>query len=100
MSFNCEWVWGHGGPEAGIQENAERKAAWLTEAKRCFPVGSMVRIVASDQEAYIGQRGAVDGYDTGADGDWPLVSVRLASGTVDGFYEDEVISVALCGGEE
>ena len=79
-----------------LQESPEKKAEWLKSAERRFPWSMRVRIVRSDVPAYVGQQGTVVGYDTGMKGDWPLISVRLDDGTIDGFYgdgdsEDEIV---------
>lgn len=81
--------------ETPFVESRARKAEWLRKAKRRFPEGSIVRIVKSDEPAYVGIYGTVAGYDlggSGPDGSWPLVSVqfeRPTSGSkMDSFYGD------------
>lgn len=93
-----------------FQESPMRKAAWLTDAQKHFPIGARVRVVKSDIPEYVGAFGVVVGHDVGTDGDWPLISVQfdapityaqgrrqdIAAG--DGFYgdgdsDDEIVLV-------
>jgi len=79
-----------------IQESEARKEDWLRGAKRRFPIGARVRVVASDVPEYIGAKGTVIGHDIGDSGSWPLVSVKFDApirheGSLvqrDGFYGD------------
>jgi len=74
--------------ETCLQESPAKKAVWLLNAEKAFPIGSRVRIKDSDLPAYVGQLGEVVGYCAGCNGTWPLVTVRLDSGVTDGFYDD------------
>jgi hypothetical protein len=73
---------------ASLQESRTKKAAWLTDVQGSLPIGTRVRVVASDNEDYVGLTGTVASYDVGHRGDWPLVMVRLDDGRIDGFYDD------------
>ena len=85
-----------------FQESPTKKAAWLEEAQRRWPIGMRVKVKASDVQEYIGLTGVVVDYDVGIKGDWPLVGVRfepsiagqpLLGGVAparDGFYDDEL----------
>ena len=84
-------------------ESPAQKAKWLRGAKRRFPEGSIVRIVQSDEPAYVDVYGTVSGYDLGPSGSWPLVQVQferpISGSKRDGFYgdgnkEDEIVRVA------
>lgn len=87
-----------------LQESPERKAEWLADAQKRVPVGTRVKVVTSDEEAYIGATGVVEDYDVGGIGDWPLVGVVFDTPIVreghayarDGFYcdgdpDDEIV---------
>jgi hypothetical protein len=79
-----------------LQESPAKKAAWLEEAQRRWPVGARVKVAASDLEEYIGLTGVVTDYDVGESGDWPLVTVKFdmpLSPPHDGFYDDELVAV-------
>jgi len=76
-----------------FQESPTKKAAWLKEAQRRWPIGVRVKVKASDLEEYIGLTGVVMDYDVGIDGDWPLVCVKFdmpLEPPRDGFYDDEL----------
>ena len=85
-----------------FQECSEKKAAWLAEAQRVFPVGTEVVIKAvtepAEDPAHIGRMGRVVDYDIGGIGCWPLIEVefieRDGSNYIgvgrDGFYENEI----------
>jgi len=88
-----------------FQESPSQKAAWLEQAQRRFPVGTRVKVRASDLPEYIGLTGVVVGYDVGENGNWPLIDVKfepsvegqpLRGGVMpfqDGFYDDELVVV-------
>ena len=79
-----------------LQESPTKKAAWLEEAQRRWPVGMRVKVKASDLEEYIGLTGVVVDYDVSESGDWPLVTVKfdmMLSSPRDGFYDDELVAV-------
>jgi len=88
---------------------------WLAEAEKRIPVGTRVRVVASDAPEYIGVTGTVADYDSGGDDhDWPLVGVVFDSPVQadsfhgglkarDGFYcdggsDDEIVAVEVSNG--
>lgn len=80
------------------------KRAWLERAQRRIPVGTRVRVVASDLDVYVGALGTVVDYDIGDDGSWPLVGVRFDAAIDgmerDGFYcdgasDDEIVKVEV-----
>lgn len=85
-----------------LQEDPERKQAWLQNATKLFPVGTRVRVCDSDVDEYVDATGIVTGYDLGLDGDWPLICVNLTYARKamfsrtgneqdsDGFYDDEL----------
>jgi hypothetical protein len=76
-----------------FQESPTKKAAWLEEVQRRFPVGTRVKIKGSDLPEYIGRTGTVVDYDLGNDGDWPLAGVKFDGEHTpprDGFYDDEL----------
>lgn len=75
-----------------FQESPRLKVLWLKATADLLPVGSRVRVVASDVPAYVGARGQVVGYDLGIHGEYPLVSVKfdepIDNTAQDGFYFD------------
>jgi hypothetical protein len=96
------WIYSSGPEHVCFQACPNKKAAWLIEAKRVFPIG--IEVLVKDcsphapspgVDAYLGHRGRVVGYDTGSDGEWPLVSVEFSPPLParDGFYDDEIAKV-------
>lgn len=102
--MNWNLIYRSGPDYVGFQGCAGKKAAWLSEAQRVFPIGTEVQIKKSDLPDHVGERGKVVGYDIGCDGEWPLISVEFSRptrlnpvGARHGFYDDEI---AKAKGEE
>lgn len=90
-SFCWSTVNSAGAPHEILQESSTKKAAWLSEAQRVFPLGSRVKVIESDEDSYVGQMAIVQGYDLGETGCWPMVILHGADDPWrDGFYEDEI----------
>jgi len=90
-------IYKNGPAYVAFQECAGKKAAWLSEVQRVFPIGTEVQIGYSNTTHHVGKRGKVVGYDTGYDGEYPLISVEFSPptrlnpvGARDGFYADEI----------
>ena len=97
------WIYSSGPEHVCFQECPDKKAAWLIEAKRAFPIGAKVLVKdcaphapSPGVGAYLGYQGRVVGYDTGSGGEWPLISVEFSPPPPsplparDGFYDDEI----------
>ncbi len=93
-------IYSSGPDHVSIHDCPEKKAVWLTEAKRAFPVGTEVLVKSSaDVHPYIGWTGKVKGYDTRSAGVCPMIEVEFGSrSATDGFYEDEITKAT--GGDE
>jgi len=78
---------------SNIQESPAKKRQWLIEARKAFPVGTVVVVREtdrSDMKEYVGKKGTVVDYDVGSMGDWPWIDVRLHGGGLESFYDDEL----------
>ncbi len=95
------WNWIYEADEDGtLQESKALKKRWLIEAKRCFPIGTPVRVTDSDLPEYVGATGFVVDHDPEFVGGYPLISVAFCpelssapedgSAEHDGFYDDEL----------
>ena len=106
--LDWSWIYKHGHEHVCFQECPSKKAAWLIEAKRVFPIGTEVLVKdcsphapSPDVDAYVGQKGKVAGYDI--EYEWPLISVEFSPRLPfplpprDGFYDDEIAKAK--GGE-
>lgn len=77
-----------------MQESPAKKSTWREITEKSHPIGTLVKVIASDIPEYVGHRGRVVDYDVGVYGEYPMVGVEFSEpvgGTArDGFYVDEL----------